>query len=147
MALTIKRDDMGLELGRRLLEAALDRAAALEIAIAAAVVDAGGNLVAFERMDSAQIVAAPLAIDKAWTAVACGAPTEVWAETTQPGAPDWGFNTALAGRVVVMPGGLPVHIEDQLVGAIGVSGGEGFQDRDCAAAAVATLTQHRRGGS
>jgi uncharacterized protein GlcG (DUF336 family) len=141
MTLTITREDMGAELARRLVEAALERARTLGIAIAAAVVDSGGNLVAFERIDGAQIVAAPLAIDKAWSAVACDARTDAWASTTQPGAADWGFNTALGGHVIVMPGGVPVHVGDQLVGGIGVSGGEGSQDRDCAETAVAILDQ------
>lgn len=140
MTPTLTRQDMSAELARRVIEVALTHAAALGILIAAAVVDAGGNLVAFERMDGAQIVAGPLAIDKAWSAVACGAPTDVWAATTQPGAVDWGFNTALGGRVVVMPGGVPVLVRRQLIGAIGVSGGEGFQDRDCAETAVGSLT-------
>ena len=132
---------MGAELARRLVQAALERARSLGIAVAAAVVDSGGNLVAFERMDGAQIVAAPLAIDKAWSAVACDAPTDAWVTTTQPGAADWGFNTALGGRVIVMPGGVPVRLANQLVGGIGVSGGEGFQDRDCAETAVAIHDQ------
>jgi uncharacterized protein GlcG (DUF336 family) len=132
MTMTFTRKDIGAELARRLIDAALSRAKSLEIAVAAAVVDSGGNLVALERMDGAQIVAAPLAIDKAWSAVACGAPTGAWATPTQPGGPDWGFNTALAGRVVVMPGGLPVFVDGELIGAIGVSGGEGVQDLDCA---------------
>jgi uncharacterized protein GlcG (DUF336 family) len=139
MTITISREDIGAELARQLVGAALQRARTLGIAVAAAVVDSGGNLVAFERMDGAQIVAAPLAIDKAWSAVACDAPTDAWTSTTQPGAPDWGFNTALGGRVIVMPGGVPVRSANQLIGGIGVSGGEGWQDRDCAEAAAAIL--------
>ncbi len=134
------RGEMSAALARRLIVAALNRAHALGIAIAAAVVDSGGNLVALERMDGAQIVAAPLAVDKAWTAVACGAPTDAWNASTQPGGADWGFNTALGGRVVVMPGGVPVFIQDDLIGAIGVSGGEGHQDRDCAETSVEATT-------
>jgi uncharacterized protein GlcG (DUF336 family) len=146
MRITISREDMGAELAEQMVQAALERARSLGIVIAAAVVDSGGNLVAFERMDGAQIVAAPLAIDKAWSAVACNSPTDAWVSTTQPGAPDWGFNTALGGRVVVMPGGVPVRHANQLVGGVGVSGGEGWQDRDCAEAAAAVLDQSESRG-
>jgi cob(I)alamin adenosyltransferase len=135
----ITRQDMGHGLARRLAEGAFAQAAELGIPIAVAVVDAGGNLVAVDRMDGAQTVAAPLAIDKAWTAAACAAPTDAWAQSTAPGGDDWGMSTALGGRIVVMPGGLPVMAGGQVVGGIGVSGGEGHEDRKCADAALAAV--------
>ncbi|HLH67092.1 MAG TPA: heme-binding protein [Solirubrobacteraceae bacterium] len=128
------------EFARRAIEGALPHAAALGILIAAAVVDAGGNHVVFERMDGAQIVAAPLAIGKAWSAVVCSTPTDMWAAATQRGTVDWGSNTALGGRVVVTPGGAPVLVRHQLIGVIGVSGGVGFQDRDWSGTVVGLLT-------
>lgn len=125
------------------LDMALDllagvRAAAIEqnVALAAAVVDIGGNVVASSRMDGAQLVAMPLAIDKAWTAVACGAPTERWAESSAPGGSDWGLSTSLGGRLVVFPGGLPIHSGGTLIGGIGVSGAAANVDRGCAEAAL-----------
>lgn len=138
MDTAVKRTDIGRRLARQLIEAALDEATRVGTPMAAAVVDGGGNLVALERMDGAQLVAVPLAIDKAWTAVACAAPTDDWAQTTSPGGEDWGMSTALGGRIVVLPGGLPVKDGDAVIGGIGVSGGYGQEDKRCAQAAVDT---------
>jgi uncharacterized protein GlcG (DUF336 family) len=135
----ITRQDLGRALARRLIAAAVAEAEAIGVPMAVAVVDAGGNLVAVERMDGAQTVGVPLAIDKAWTAAVCAAPTDAWAQTTAPGGDDWGMSTALGGRIVVMPGGLPVLADDTVVGAVGVSGGEGHEDRRCAQAALSAI--------
>jgi uncharacterized protein GlcG (DUF336 family) len=67
--------NVGLDVARALLEAARKEAARFGLSISAAVVDSGGQLVAALRMDGAQLCAMPLAIDKAYTAVACGLPT------------------------------------------------------------------------
>jgi uncharacterized protein GlcG (DUF336 family) len=103
----------------------------------AAVVDRGGNVVASARMDGAQIIALPLAVDKAFTAVACGRPSDAWAESSQPGGKDWGFTTTLGGRIVVFAGGVPVVVDGEVVGGLGVSGGPAEVDRACAEAGLA----------
>lgn len=131
--------DVGLALAQRLIEGAMLEADTIGTPMAIAVVDRGGNLVAVQRMDGAQLVAVPLAIDKAWTAVACAAPSDEWASSTAPGGEDWGMSTALGGRIVVLPGGLPVSDGDTLIGGVGVSGGYGHEDKRCAAAAVAAV--------
>jgi uncharacterized protein GlcG (DUF336 family) len=131
--------DMTLGLARRLADSALRQADRIGVRMAVAVVDRGGNLVLAERMDGAQIVAVPLAIDKAWTAVACHAPTDDWASSTAPGGEDWGMTTALGGRIVVLPGGMPVRAAEKVIGGIGVSGGYGHQDKLCAQAAVEAM--------
>jgi uncharacterized protein GlcG (DUF336 family) len=135
----VERKDLGQVLARLLIEAAMQEARQIDLAMAVAVVDGAGNLVALERMDGAQLVAVPLAIDKAWTAVACSAPTEEWAGSTIPGGEDWGMSTALAGRIVVLPGGLPVMDGEAVIGGVGVSGGYGHEDKRCAMAAVGAL--------
>lgn len=136
----VERRDLGLALARLLIEAAVQEAEQIGTPMAIAVVDGGGNVVAVERMDGAQLVAVPLAIDKAWTAVVCSAPTDDWASTTVPGNEDWGLSTALGGRVVVLPGGLPVKDGDTLIGGVGVSGGYGHEDKRCAQAALDAAT-------
>jgi uncharacterized protein GlcG (DUF336 family) len=132
----VERREVGRALARRLIDAAVQEAEQIGTAMAVAVVDGGGNLVAIERMDGAQLVAVSLAIDKAWTAVACSAPTDDWAATTTPGKEDWGMNTALGGRIVVLPGGLPVTDGHAVIGGVGVSGGYGHEDKRCAKAAL-----------
>jgi uncharacterized protein GlcG (DUF336 family) len=136
----IQRRDMTAAVARRLADAALAEARDIGVPMAVAVVDRGGNLVLAERMDDAQVVSLPLAIDKAWTALSCQAPTDDWAASTSPGGEDWGMSTALGGRIVVLPGGLPVTAGQHVIGGVGVSGGYGQQDKRCAQAAIEATT-------
>ena len=131
--------DMSRVMAARLVEAAEERATTLEIAIAVAVVDRGGHSLLAARMDGAALCAMPLAANKAETAIMTLAPSAAWFTSTQPGKPDWGFNNALAGRFTCMPGGLPVSVGGEVIGAVGVSGGEAAQDASCAEAALASL--------
>jgi glc operon protein GlcG len=132
---------MDLETARKVLTAVEDRARELELGVCAAVLDAGANPVATVRMDGAQLGAYPLAIDKAWTAVAFQAPTDQWAGATEPGAPAWGFSTALAGRVIVFAGGIPLFAGGRVAGAVGVSGSSGLNDTACATAGAETWAE------
>ena len=79
----------------------------------------------------------PLALAKAETSAATLAETELWFATTQPGQPDWGMPMTLGGKFTSMPGGVPVIVAGEFVGAIGVSGGEATQDVLCAKAGIA----------
>jgi glc operon protein GlcG len=135
----IRKADVGLDLARALVEAARAEADRLGLAIAAAVVDSGGQLVEAVRMDGAQLCAMPLAMDKAYTAVACGLPTAAWATRTQPGQADWGLNTALGGRLIAFAGGIPLYSGSILVGGLGISGAAAHQDEAVAEAAVSAL--------
>ncbi len=137
MTVTVQRADISLELAQQLLDGVTKEASARGKAMGAAVVDRAGNLVAAVRMDGAQIVAVPLAVDKAYTAVACGLPTDAWTPTTQPGGSDWGFNTTLSGRMVVFAGGVPVVVDGEVVGGLGVSGAAASVDKACAEAGLA----------
>ncbi len=134
--LTVLKADVSLDLAQDLLREVRAEALRQGKAMAAAVVDRGGNLVAAMRMDGAQIIAIPLAVDKAYTATACGLPTQTWAATTQPGGHDWGFNTTLGGRMVVFPGGVPIIVGADVVGGLGVSGAAASVDQACAEAAL-----------
>lgn len=128
--------DMSLALAEQLLQGVRDAAAGEGMSVAAAVVDRGGQVVAVARMDGTPGCGVPLAIDKAFSAAAMAAPTDAWAQSTTPGGADWGMSTALGGRMVVYPGGLPLFHDGQLVGGLGVSGAEGHQDKSYAAASV-----------
>ena len=133
---TVSRPDITLALAEHLLAGVTAEARARGKAMGAAVVDRAGNHVAAVRMDGAQIVAVPLAVDKAYTAVACGMPTDAWTPTTQPGGADWGFNTTLGGRMVVFAGGVPVVVDGEVVGGLGVSGAAAAVDKACAQAGL-----------
>jgi uncharacterized protein GlcG (DUF336 family) len=121
-----------------LCDAANAQAAELGIAVSVAVVDAGGNLVAFARMDGAEIAGTVLAPDKAYTAVANSAATHELAEAAVPGGPLYGLHSAAGGRFVIFGGGIPLRDEDdRIVGGVGVSGAaDPADDVRCAKAAV-----------
>ena len=131
----------GLTLGaaRALAAAAIGAARAEAIPISVAVVDSGGQLVAFERMDGADLVTVTLAQDKAWTALVNRMPTGDLAPIVQPGAEFYGYHTIKGGRTIIFAGGLPLARDGVLVGAVGVSGGDSAQDRRIVEAAAAAF--------
>ena len=108
------------------------------LALAVCVADAGGHVVASQRMDGTALGAMQLAAGKAFTAVLWGMRSGDLNASTQPGGADWGFNTT-DPRIVVYAGGLPLYAGGQLVGGVGASGGTAEQDEECVAAAVAAL--------
>lgn len=120
----------------RLLEGARARASEIGVPMCIAVTDAGGNLVAFERMDGGKITSITIAIDKAYTAAAAKKATHEYGAASQPGAPAYGINSAIGGRLMVVGGGLPLIVSGEVVGAVGVSSGTPDQDRDVAQAAL-----------
>jgi uncharacterized protein GlcG (DUF336 family) len=129
-----------LSLAARMTEAAVARAAELGAVVSAAVVDGGGHLVHFQRMDRAEIAGPTLAVDKAFTAVAHRAATADLTALAAPGGALAGLHANGGGRYVVFGGGLPCWSGDAtdgvVVGGIGVSGGTTEQDVACAEAAL-----------
>jgi uncharacterized protein GlcG (DUF336 family) len=119
------------------IEAATAEARKLGVAVSVAVVDAGGNLVAFLRMDGAEIAGPVLAVDKAYTAVANRISTAELAEQAAPGGPLFGLHSCANGRFVIFGGGVPVRVGNVVVGAVGVSGAAVGQDIRCAEAGCA----------
>jgi uncharacterized protein GlcG (DUF336 family) len=126
-----------LVLAREMVAAGISAAEARDALVSAAVVDAGGHLVCFERMDDAEIAGPVLAVDKAYTAVAHRSGTAELAPLTAPGGPLAGMQAADHGRFVCFPGGLPLWSGRRVVGGVGVSGGTAEQDLACAEAALA----------
>ncbi len=135
----VTRTEVDLALARELVTAALASAAAEGALVSAAVVDAGGHLVVFERMDGAEIAGPVLAPDKAFTAVAHRVGTHELAELVAPGGPLAGMQSAGGGRYVCFAGGLPLWSGDRVVGGVGVSGGTADQDLAAATAALAVF--------
>ena len=135
-----------LAAARRLIVAAEGVARELRVAMSIAVVDAGDQLVAFERMDGADLVTVRLAQDKAYSALMNRMPTRDLAPLVQPGAEFYGYDSLAAGRMVVFAGGMPLDRNGILVGAVGVSGGSAEEDQLAADAAVAALDQPRGAG-
>jgi uncharacterized protein GlcG (DUF336 family) len=132
----ITRTEVDLDLAKRLVGAALESAAASQALVSVAVVDPGGHLICFERMDGAEIAGPVLAVDKAYTAVAHRSGTHELAPLVIAGAPLIGMNSADRGRYICFPGGLPLWSEGRVIAGIGVSGGTAEQDLAAATAAA-----------
>ena len=124
---------------RRIISAAEQKAAEIGQPMNIAVVDSGGNLVAHVRMDGAWIGSIDISINKAWTARAFDLPTADLAKNSQSGDQFFGIHASNHGRVMIFAGGIPLKKGDQVVGAIGVSGGMGEQDQAVAKAGAAAF--------
>src|ERR1700760_634322 len=116
------------------IDVARARATEIGVTMNIAVVDAGGNLVAFARMDDAWLGSIDIAENKAYTARAFDMPTKDLAPLAQPGGPLYGIEASNTGHLIVFAGGVPLVAEGGVVGAIGVSGGSIDQDHDVAEA-------------
>ena len=121
------------------LDAARAKAAQIGVPMNIAVVDAGGNLVAFARMDDAWLGSIDIAQSKAYTARAFDMATENLAPLVQPGGPLYGIEASNRGRLIVFAGGIPLVSGGRVLGAIGVSGGSVEQDQEVAEAGVAAF--------
>lgn len=130
---------VSLEDARRVTAAGEDRAREIGQPQNIAVVDAGGNLVSHVRMDGAWIGSVDISINKAFTARAFDLPTADLAADSQPGGQFYGIHESNHGRVMIFAGGVPLKRDGQIVGAVGVSGGDGEQDTTVAEAAAAAL--------
>ena len=137
--MTIQQESVSLDDARRIISAAEEKAGEIESPSNIAVVDAGGNLVAHIRMDGAWIGSVDIAINKAFTSRAFDISTKELADSAQPGDQFYGIQESNHGRVVVFAGGIPLERGGQVMGAVGVSGGDGEQDQAVAEAAVAAL--------
>lgn len=104
--------------------------------VSVAVVDAGGHLVAFGRMDGAEIAGPTLATDKAFTAVANSIATDELAVLAAPGGELFGLQANGGGRYVIFGGGIPLRSDGAIVGAVGVSGSTSENDVACAREAI-----------
>ena len=119
---------------RRVIAAAERKATEIAQPMNIAVVDAGGNLVAHARMDGAWIGSVDISIKKAWTSRAFDISTKDLGENSQSGGQFFGIHASNEGRVMIFAGGVPLKAGDQVVGAVGVSGGLGKQDQAVAEA-------------
>lgn len=135
-----------LEGAKRLLEGAERRAGELGVPMDIAVVDDGGNLLTFHRMDGAKITSIDIAINKAFTAAGARKATHEYGPVAQPGGPAFGIHASNQGRFVIFGGGLPVFVEGQIVGGIGVSSGTPDEDREVAQAGIEALQDALKSG-
>lgn len=120
------------------LKAAIAHAESIGVRINVAVSDSGGNLAGFLRMPGAFIQSIDIAIDKAYTAAGFGFSTKDWMAMI---GHDEGMKLGFSARprLVVFGGGLPIRVNGELIGGIGVSGASEAQDEECARAALTAI--------
>lgn len=137
--MTMQQESVSLEDARRVILAAEEKARDIGQPMNIAVVDAGGNLTAFEHMDGAWLGSVDIAINKAFTSRMFDLPTKSIGKKAQPGEPFYGIHVSNHGRVMIFDGGLPLKHDGQVIGAVGVSGGDNKQDQAVAEAAAAAI--------
>jgi len=130
---------VSLDDAQRIIQAGIAKAKEIGSPSNIAVMDAGGNLLAFARMEDAWLGSIDIAINKAFTSRAFDIATKQLASFAQPGEQFYGIHASNHGRVMIFAGGLPLKAGGKVIGAVGVSGGTGEQDQQIADAAAAAL--------
>jgi uncharacterized protein GlcG (DUF336 family) len=138
MANVMKKHSISFELAQKMVDKAVAKARELGVSENVAILDDGGNLKAFGRMDGAPIPTIEMAQNKAYTAL-LGVSTQDFFKFIQ-GDPSLLAGIPTLSRMAAWGGGFPITVDGEVVGAIGVSGAPTVQnDVDCARAALALL--------
>jgi uncharacterized protein GlcG (DUF336 family) len=122
-----------------LVAAARRAAEAAGATVSITVLDAGGHLLAFRRDERAVLISGETSTRKAYTALQLNTPTTDLVDAVQPGGLFHTLPTALDRPLLFIAGGVPIHRDGRLIGAVGVGGGAPEQDHGFATAAVETL--------
>jgi uncharacterized protein GlcG (DUF336 family) len=133
--MTIVKKSIDIATAERAIDAAVRKAAELDLKMCIAVSDESGDLKAFRRMDGAPKLSIQIAEDKAYTAASFGMPTHAWYDFIKDDPPLL-HGITHTPRLIVFGGGFPIVLEGEVVGAIGISGGHYNQDMECARAAL-----------
>jgi uncharacterized protein GlcG (DUF336 family) len=139
MAQTFPKASISTEAAHQIIEAAEAKAREIDTPMVIAVCDDGGVLKAFSRMDGAALLSVQVAQDKAYTAVGFGMPTHGWHDFIKDDPPLADGAPTGIDRLVIFGGGYPITVDDQVVGAIGVSGGHYSEDQQVAEAGLAGI--------
>jgi uncharacterized protein GlcG (DUF336 family) len=136
---TFQKSSITAESARKVIAAAEAKAAEISTPMCIAVVDEGGSLKGFSRMDGAALLAVQIAQDKAYTAVAFGIPTDQWYDFIKDDPPLVAGLPGAVDRLIIFGGGYPINVDGQVVGGLGVSGGHYTQDMEVAQAGLKAL--------
>jgi uncharacterized protein GlcG (DUF336 family) len=135
----VKKHSISFELAQKMVGAAVAKAREIGVSENVVILDDGGNLKAFGRMDGAPIPTIEMAQNKAYTAL-FGVSTQDFFNFIQ-GDPSLLAGVPTLSRMAAWGGGFPIKVNGELIGAIGVSGAPAVQnDVDCASAALALIS-------
>jgi uncharacterized protein GlcG (DUF336 family) len=128
---------------RRMAAAALDKAQALNVPETVCITDEGGFPLVLERMDGARVTGPQIAWNKAFTAAGHKRSTHLFNTPPNgpalPGNEAFGIQWSFDGKFAVFVGGFPIVVNGEVVGGVGLSGGNGEQDTACGVAALQAL--------
>lgn len=111
------------------MAAAVEKATEINVAVVFSVVDRGGNTLLIQRMDEAFVSSCDISLNKAWSACSLKQGTHEITPAVQPGQSLYGLQLTNQQRIIIFGGGLPVIFNEQVIGAVGVSGGTVEQDQ------------------
>ncbi|MEB3101269.1 GlcG/HbpS family heme-binding protein [Ferviditalea candida] len=135
-----------LKEAKLMIEAGLAKAREINVPETIAIVDDGGYLIALERMDGARITGPEISIAKAFTAAGHKRSTHLF--NTPPNGPAlpnneaYGIQLMFPGKFAVFVGGFPIVVNGEVIGGVGISGGNGEQDIAVGTAALQALKEH-----
>jgi glc operon protein GlcG len=135
MAWTLDTKALTYEGAQKLIDAAIAKAIEIEVPECISVVDSGGHLLAFARMDGAFYMSFDTSLMKAKTAACYGEPTGNIAAGV-----DIKLAVATQGQRINLPGGVPLIVDGRVIGAIGIGSGTGEEDRQVAMAAIKVIS-------
>jgi len=134
-----------LEEARLMVRAAIAKSEAIGVLESICIVDDGGYPIALERMDCARITGPQIAWNKAFTAAGHKRSTHLFNTPPNgpalPGNEAFGIQWSFDGKFAVFVGGFPIVVNDEVIGGVGLSGGNGEQDTQAGLAALAALAE------
>jgi uncharacterized protein GlcG (DUF336 family) len=140
-----KASKLELKEARHMVAAAMKKAAEIGVLESICVVDDGGYPIVLERMDGARITGPQIAWNKAFTAAGHKRSTHLFNTPPNgpalPGNEAFGIQWSFEGRFAVFVGGYPIVVDGEVVGGIGLSGGNGEQDTACGVAGLQALSE------
>ena len=136
MAQSFPKASISTEAAHEIIAAAEAKASEIGTPMVIAVVDDGGVLKAFSRMDGAALLSVQVAQDKAYTAVGFSMPTHGWHDFIKDDPPLADGAPTGIDRLVIFGGGYPITVDGEIVGGVGVSGGHYSEDQKVAEAGL-----------
>lgn len=119
---------LNLETAKKIAKLAEDKGKEMGVPIVVSVLDSGGNLILFHRMENALLASIDISINKAYTALALKMPTNEVAKIVKEDSNLYGIQWTNNGRIVPFGGGYPIKVKGNIIGALGVSGGTVEED-------------------
>jgi uncharacterized protein GlcG (DUF336 family) len=134
---------------RQMADAALRKGQEIGVLETVCIVDQGGFPILLERMDGARITGPQIAWNKAFTAAGHKRSTHLFTQPPNgpalPGNEAFGIQLTFEGRFAAFVGGYPVVVNGEVIGGVGMSGGNGEQDSACGLAALEALRERLAG--